>query len=91
MFAFDTTVDSIQTAQKKAIDTFVKHDAIAKSLTELVDVQSKFARDTFKTSTDIATKVSAEMVKVGQEVAKYDYTKHITEAAETVGKAFAKK
>lgn len=91
MFTVDTALDAIQTAQKEAVKTFVKHEAIAKSLNELVDTQSKFARDAVKTGTDVATKVSAEMVKVGQEVAKFDYTKQMTQAAETFSKTFAKK
>lgn len=91
MFTVDTALDAIQTAQKEAVKTFVKHEAIAKSLNELVDVQSKFARDAVKTGTDVATKVGTELTKVGQEIAKFDYAKQITEAAETLGKTFAKK
>jgi len=88
MFTFDTAIEAVQTAKKEAVKTFVKNEAIAKSLTEMVDAQTEYAKSAMKNGTDIATKVGAEMVKAAQEAAKFDYTKHTTELFETVVKPF---
>lgn len=88
MFAFDTAIEAVQTAKKEAVKTFVKNEAIAKSLTEIVDAQTEYAKSAVKSSTEIATKVGAEMVKAAQEAAKFDYAKHTTELFETMTKPF---
>ena len=88
MFTFDTAIDAVQTAKKEAVKTFVKNEAIAKSLTEIVDAQTEYAKSVVKSGTEIATKVGAEMVKVAQDAAKFDYAKHTTEMFETMAKPF---
>jgi len=84
----ETVIDTFTTAQKQAIK-FIQNDAIAKSLTEIVDAQAQTAKTAVKVGTEAFTTVGKEMVKAANDAAKYDYSKHITEAAETFTKVFA--
>ena len=84
----DTVIDTFATAQKQAIK-FIQNEAVATSLTEIVDAQAQTAKTAVKVSTDAFTTVGKEMVKTAQEAAKYDYSKHITEMSESFTKAFA--
>lgn len=40
----NTTVDTIQSTKKIAIDTFVKHEGLSKSLTDFVDAQTEYTK-----------------------------------------------
>jgi len=83
----DTVIDTVTTAQKQAIK-FIQNEAVAKSLTEIVDAQAETAKTAVKVSTDTFTTVGKEMVKAAQDAAKYDYSKHFAEAYESWTKAF---
>jgi hypothetical protein len=87
MFTSDTLIDTFTTAQKQAIK-FIQNEAVAKSLTEIVDAQAQTAKTAVKVGTDAFTTVGKEVVKTAQEAAKYDYSKHITEFADTFTKVF---
>jgi hypothetical protein len=75
----ETMIDTIQTAKKQAIKTFVKHDAIAESLTKWVETETTIAKDVVKVGTDTATTIGKEVVKAAQEAAKADHLKEATE------------
>lgn len=85
--ATDTVIDTVTAAQKQAIK-FIQNEAIAKTLSDLVEAQAQSAKTAVKVSTDAFTTVSKEMVKVAQDAAKYDYSKYITETAESFAKVF---
>lgn len=85
--ATDTVIDTVTTAQKQAIK-FIQNEAIAKTLSDLVDAQAQSAKTAVKVSTDAFTTVSKEMVKAAQETAKYDYSKYFAETAESFAKVF---
>lgn len=85
--ATDTFIDTFTTAQKQAIK-FIQNEAVAKSLTDLVDAQAQSAKTAVKVGTDTFTTVGKEMVKVAQDAAKYDYSKQVTEFVESFTKAF---
>ena len=84
----ENVIDTITAAQKQAIK-FIQNEAVAKSLTEMVDAQAQTAKTAVKVGTDTFATVGKEVVKAAQEAAKYDYTKHFTELSESVTKAFA--
>ena len=84
----ETLIDTFTTDQKQAIK-FVQNEAVAKSLTEIVDAQAQTAKTAVKVGTDTFTTVGKEMVKTATEAAKYDYSKHFVDMAETFTKAFA--
>lgn len=88
MFTVDTAIDTIQTAKKEAVKTFVKHEAIAKSLNEFVDAQTAYTKQAAKAGQDVATKLASETVKLTQEAAKFDYAKSFSDAFGSFAKAF---
>lgn len=79
MFTVDPVIDTVQTAKKQAIKTFIKHEAIADSLVNWVDTETTIAKDLVKAGTDTATTIGKEMHKAAQEAAKADYVKQATE------------
>ena len=68
-------IDAVAAAKKSVIDTFVKNETVAKSLTSLVETEASIAKDVVKASTDAATAIGAEVTKTFQEAAKTDYSK----------------
>ena len=52
-----TTVDTIQTSKKIFVDTFVKHEGLAKSLNEFVDTQTDYTQQAFDASVKAGTNV----------------------------------
>ena len=53
----DTTVDTIQASKKMFVDTFVKHEALAKSLNEFVDAQTDYTKQAIDASVKAGTNV----------------------------------
>jgi hypothetical protein len=88
MFTAETLIDTFTNAQKQAIK-FIQNEAVAKSLTEIVDAQALTAKTAVKVGTDAFATVGKEVVKTVTEAAKQDYSKQITDLAETFTKAFA--
>jgi hypothetical protein len=79
----NNTVDAIQTSKKIFVDTFVKHEGLAKSLNEFVDAQTSYTKQaidaSIKTSTEVYNTVSdktfyTDTAKSMQESAKSFYT-----------------
>ena len=79
----NNTVDAIQTSKKIFVDTFVKHEGLAKSLNEFVDAQTNYTKQaidaSIKTSTEVYNTVSdktfyTDTAKSMQESAKAFYT-----------------
>ena len=75
----NNTVDAIQTSKKIFVDTFVKHEGLAKSLNEFVDAQTIYTKQaidaTFKAGNELYNTVSdksfyTETAKAVQESAK---------------------
>ena len=76
MFTLDATIDTIQTGKKTFVNTvFANHEKIAEALNQFVDAQTAYTKTAAKAGSDVATKLSAESVKLVQEVAKFDYSK----------------
>ena len=57
-----TALDTFQSAKKTAIDTFVKHEGLAKTLNKFVDAQAEYTKKaveaTFTASSQIASTLS---------------------------------
>lgn len=53
----NNTVDAIQTSKKMFVDTFVKHEGLAKSLNEFVDAQTVYTKEAIDASVNAGTKV----------------------------------
>lgn len=52
-----TAIDTIQTSKKMFVDTFVKHEVLAKSLNDFVDTQTDYTKKAFDASVETGTKV----------------------------------
>jgi hypothetical protein len=55
----DNTVDSIQVSKKMFVDTFVKHEGLAKTMHEFVDAQTEYT----KKAIDVGFTTSTNMYK----------------------------
>ena len=53
----NNTVDAIQTSKKIFVDTFVKHEGLAKSLNEFVDAQTNYTKQAIDASIKTGTEV----------------------------------
>ena len=70
----NNTVDAIQTSKKIFVDTFVKHEGLAKSFNEFVDAQTNYTKQAIDAS-----------VKAGNEVYSTVFDKAFyTDAAKTM-------
>ena len=85
MFTFDPAIDMIQTGKKQFVSTFVTNKNIAEAMNRFVDAQTEYTKKALKVSTDTATVLAQEVMKTGQEAAKFDYAKF----GEGVMKAYA--
>lgn len=55
----DTMIDTVQSVKKVTIETFVKHEGLAKSLTEFVNAQTEYTKKAVDASIDAGKKVTA--------------------------------
>jgi hypothetical protein len=53
----NNTVDAIQTSKKIFVDTFVKHEGLAKSFHEFVDAQTNYTKQAIDASVKAGTEV----------------------------------
>jgi hypothetical protein len=54
MFTPEYYIDSVNSAQKTFVETFVKHESLKKELVKLIDAQTKFAKTQASTGLEIA-------------------------------------
>ena len=54
MFTADFFIDSVQSAKKQFVSTFVTNESFKKELNKLIDSQTEFAKGQFKTTFAIA-------------------------------------
>lgn len=77
----NNTVDAIQTSKKIFVDTFVKHEGLAKSLNEFVDAQTDYT----KQAVDASMKAGNEVYKTVSDRTFYtDTMKAMQESAQTI-------
>ena len=75
MFTADAMIDTIQNGKKQFVKTFVTNEPIADSMNQFIDSQADYTKKAFKASTDAATGILQESVKLVQTASKFDYTK----------------
>jgi hypothetical protein len=63
MFALDTVIDTIQSAKKQFVTTFVTDKAIQQPLFAFVDSQTDFVKQVVKTSEVLATQTKEAFTK----------------------------
>ena len=76
-----STVDTIQSSKKMFVDTFVKHEGLAKSLNEFVDAQTDYTKQAF----DVSYKTGADVYKTVTDKSFYtDALKAVQETAQSL-------
>ena len=77
----NNTVDAIQTSKKIFVDTFVKHEGLAKSFNEFVDAQTNYT----KQAIDASMKAGNEVYKTVSDKTFYtDTMKAMQSSAQTL-------
>jgi hypothetical protein len=77
----NNTVDAIQTSKKIFVDTFVKHEGLAKTMTEFVDAQTEYT----KKAIDVGFTTASNMHKTVTDKSFYTETaKSMQEAAKAI-------
>ena len=84
---FNSVIESVQTAQKTCVNTFVTNEEIAKPMIKMIDAQYDTAKLTAKAVLDITTTLASATTEKVQEAMKFDVTKF----ADTFKPATAKK
>ena len=75
MFTLDTTIDTVQSAKKQFVKTFITNETIAKAMNEFVDAQAAYTKQATKVGADTFNTLAQESVKAVKEASKFDYTK----------------
>jgi hypothetical protein len=73
---FNSVIESVQTAQKTFVNTFVTNEEIAKPMVKMIDSQCDAAKLTAKAVLDITTSMAAVTTEKVQEAMKFDFTKY---------------
>ena len=76
---FNSVIETVQTAQKTFVNTFVTNEEIAKPMIRMIDSQCETAEMTAKAVLDITTTMASATTEKVQEAMKFDFTKY-TEA-----------
>jgi hypothetical protein len=77
----NNTVDAIQTSKKIFVDTFVKHEGLAKTMHEFVDAQTEYT----KKAIDVGFTTGSNMHKIVTDKSFYAETaKSMQESAKTM-------
>ena len=76
-----STVDTIQSSKKMFVDTFVKHDGLAKSFNDFVDAQTDYT----KQAIDVSVKTGSEVYKTLTDKSFYtDAMKTVQESVQSL-------
>ncbi len=75
MFTADAIIDAIQNGKKQFVKTFVTNETMATSMNQFVDSQAEYTKKAYKASTDAATVLMQEAIKVTKDASKFDYSK----------------
>jgi hypothetical protein len=73
---FNSVIETVQTAQKTFVNTFVTNEEIAKPMVKLIDSQCDAAKLTAKAVLDITTSMAAMTTEKVQEAMKFDFAKY---------------
>lgn len=73
---FNSVIDTVQTAQKTFVNTFVTNEEIAKPMVKMIDSQYDAAKLTAKAVLDITTSMASVTTEKVQEAMKFDFTKY---------------
>ena len=73
---FNSVFETVQTAQKTFVNTFVTNEEIARPMINMIDSQCETAKMTAKAILDITTTMASTTTEKVQEAMKFDFTKY---------------
>jgi len=73
---FNSVIETVQTAQKTFVNTFVTNEEIAQPMVKLIDSQCDAAKLTAKAVMDLTASMAAMTTEKVQEAMKFDFTKY---------------
>ena len=73
---FNSVFETVQTAQKTFVNTFVTNEEIARPMINMIDSQYDTAKLTAKAVLDITTTLASATTEKVQEAMKFDFTKY---------------
>ena len=79
MFDTDEFIDTVQSAKKTMVKTFVQNETVAKSLNAFVDAQTAYTKDAVKAAASAMGTISSEMAKSVEEVSAGKHFKKMQE------------
>jgi hypothetical protein len=79
MFDTDEFIDTVQSAKKTMVKTFVQNETIAKSMNAFVDAQTAYTKDAVKATASAMGVISSEMAKSVEEVSAGKHFKKMQE------------
>ena len=79
MFDADEFIDTVQTAKKTMVKTFVQNETIAKSMNAFVDAQTAYTKDAVKATASAMGIISNELAKSVEEVSAGKHFKKMQE------------
>ena len=71
----NSVIETVQTAQKTFVNTFVTNEEIARPMIRMIDSQCETAKMTAKAVLDITTTMASATTEKVQEAMKFDFTK----------------
>jgi hypothetical protein len=73
---FNSVIETVQTAQKTFVNTFVTNKEIAEPMVRMIDSQCETVKLTGKAILDITTTMASTTTEKVQEAMKFDFTKY---------------
>lgn len=71
MFTIDTMIDAVQNGNKEIVNAFIKNEALATAMNQIVDSQFAYTKETIAKTIAAATVFNKEATRVTD---KFDYT-----------------
>ena len=72
----NSVIETVQTAQKTFVNTFVTNKEIAEPMVRMIDSQCETVKLTGKAILDITTTLASTTTEKVQEAMKFDFTKY---------------
>lgn len=75
MFTADAFIDTVQTAKKTFVNTFITNETHKEAMIKFIEAQADYTKKAAKVGMDTFTSLASETVKQVQEASKFDYSK----------------
>lgn len=91
MITADYYIDQIQTSKKAMIKFMVVNETLARSMNDFVDHQTEYTKNFVSAANKVASELTTEIIKSGQEAMKFDYVKFMESLGSSLSAQKSKK